>query len=175
MNFLMRQIIYAMFTDIRTVLRDLGQIKLDHYLEEFKGLKEEIPESGLHDGEEEGDISSLYTTSTCSKAEQSKSWFARKDWKRLSTIQQRKRHDMNKLARTDTWMEGTQVDSRDYYENIPHVSLQVIISELDKVSSFGSIEELIRHNSNKSGGESEEHQPKKTISREEGRHQLERL
>lgn len=177
LNFLNRQIIMAMFEDIRVVLRDLAQLKLDHMLEEFSGLKEEIPESGYYSAEEETqDVMSYFSGNTESDLNKARTWFAKKDWKQLSMIQARKQSDRNKLARTASWMEGNQIDSRDYYDNIPHVSLQVIISELDQTSSFGSIEELIRHGSQRGkrtqSFDEKDEAPRKTISREETRRQL---
>ena len=44
-------------------------------------------------------------------------------------------------------MKGGQVDSRDFYDCISHVSILKIISMLDKESSFGSIEDLLRKQS----------------------------
>lgn len=44
LNFLNRQIIHAMFLDLRSVITDLGQMKLDHMLEEFDSKKNIIPE-----------------------------------------------------------------------------------------------------------------------------------
>lgn len=43
-NTLNRNIIYAMFADIRVILRDLGQMKLDHMLEEVVKSNKPIPE-----------------------------------------------------------------------------------------------------------------------------------
>lgn len=55
----------------------------------------------------------------------------------------KKRSNVNRLQTAMTWIKDGKVDSRDFYECIPHVSIMKIISELDKQSHFGSIEGLL--------------------------------
>jgi hypothetical protein len=78
-----------------------------------------------------------------------------------------KQNKQNRLENAQTWIQGGQVDSRDFYECIPHVSVQKIISELDKQSSFGSIEDLLRKQSTKesSGDEKKKESPKEQLAK----------
>jgi hypothetical protein len=136
-NTLNRNIIYAMFGDIRVILRDLGQMKLDHMLEEVG--RKPIPEQEEEDFRDDRTC----TTEQFSKASRAQTWYDSKNWMVLSFNNLQERKTRNKLQNFDSWMQGGQIDSRDFYENIPHVSVQKIISELDQISQFNSIEQMI--------------------------------
>lgn len=103
-------------------------------------------------------------------------WYLNKDWK-LFTVEQLKHFSgLNRLQTAQTWIQGGKVDSRDFYECIPHVSIMKIISELDKESSFGSIEGLlIKSASSKSKEETRQDSKSSKNSKEEALGQLHKL
>lgn len=129
-----------MFKDIRVILRDLGQMKLDHMLEESTQSKKPIPENDSDDDFRDDKTCNTEQFSTMSKAQ---TWYDSKNWMILSFTNLQERKTRNKLQNFDSWMQGGQIDSRDFYDNIPHVSVQKIISELDQISQFNSIEKMI--------------------------------
>ena len=79
-------------------------------------------------------------------------WYDSKHWMVLSANNIKERKNRNKLENFDSWMQGGQIDSRDFYDNIPHVSVQKIISELDQTSHFHSIEKMISRERSQSFG-----------------------
>lgn len=155
-----------MFEDLRNVIRDLGQMKLDHMLEEIKNMKEPIPES-FNDDDDFNMTAKSSEMERFSDTKSKNSWYNSKDWKTLTVQTLQKRNMKNRLQKATTWIQDGKVDSRDFYDCIPHVSVQKIISDLDKESSVGSIEELIRKQS------TDENDGKKT--KESAKVQLQKL
>ena len=60
----------------------------------------------------------------------------------------------SKLKTQATYIQAATVDSRDFYESIPNFTVQKIVADLDKESSFGSIEDLLRSQNTKDSTDS---------------------
>ena len=80
-NFLNRQIIYAMFEDVQGVITDLGQMKLDYMLDEVSS-KDPIPDLIVGDFNEEDLLSRKSTKNSIDRfGTFEMDWYKNKDWK----------------------------------------------------------------------------------------------
>ena len=170
LNFLQRNILHAMFEDSQSTIKTLATLKLDFILEEHKDVQ--IPDVIKFDSDFNG--GRMTSDSTGVIDQEPLDWYLNKDWKMFTVEQLKHFNGLNRLQTAQTWIQGGKVDSRDFYECIPHVSIMKIISELDKESSFGSIEGLLRKKASSKVAENQDSKSSKN-SKEEALSQLEKL